>query len=244
MPVGDFQGQTAVVTGASSGIGRAIAVGLAQQGATVCLVGRDASSLEAIARNYPALASGVVCYKADLEDDKDLLELKARLRWNLGHVDVLVHSAGAICLGRIESARIEDLDQQYRINVRAPYVLTQALLPMLKLRKGQIVFINSSVSLRNAEANLGQYSATKHALKAIADSLRSEVNAEGLRVLSVYPGRTASRMQEAVRGLEGKEYSPERLMQPEDVAAVVLHALCLPRTVEVTDISLRPLAKC
>jgi NADP-dependent 3-hydroxy acid dehydrogenase YdfG len=90
---------------------------------------------------------------------------------------------------------------------------------------------------------VGPYAATKHALKAFADSFREEVNAEGLRVLSVYLGRTASPMQARIHALEGKAYHPEYLLQPSDVAAVVLNALCLPRTAEVTDISLRPLRK-
>jgi NADP-dependent 3-hydroxy acid dehydrogenase YdfG len=134
------------------------------------------------------------------------------------------------------------LDRQYRINVRAPYMLTQALLPMLKSRRGQIVFINSSAGL-NARANVSQYAATKHALKAVADSLREEINAEGLRVLSVYPGRTATPMQADVHTMEGRAYRPDRLMQPEDVAAVVINALSLPSSAEVTDIHVRPLIK-
>jgi NADP-dependent 3-hydroxy acid dehydrogenase YdfG len=104
------------------------------------------------------------------------------------------------------------------------------------------VFINSSAGL-GAKAGVGQYAASKHALKAIADSLRAEVNALGLRVLSVFPGRTASPMQAAVHALEGKAYHPESLLQPQDVAAVVLNALSLPRSAEVTDISIRPLVK-
>jgi NADP-dependent 3-hydroxy acid dehydrogenase YdfG len=113
---------------------------------------------------------------------------------------------------------------------------------MLIPRQGQIVFINSSAGL-TAKAGAGQYAATKFALKAIADSLRAEVNALGLRVLSVYPGRTASPMQAAIYKMEGKAYNPERLLQPEDVAACVINALSLPRTAEVTDIQVRPLVK-
>jgi NAD(P)-dependent dehydrogenase (short-subunit alcohol dehydrogenase family) len=137
---------------------------------------------------------------------------------------------------------VADFDGQYRTNVRAPYVLTQALLPMLRSRQGQIVFINSSVGL-NARAGVGQYAATKHALKALADSLREEVNAASVRVLSVFLGRTASPMQAGIHAAEGKAYHPERLLQPQDVAAVVLNALSLPRTAEVTDISIRPFMK-
>ena len=83
----------------------------------------------------------------------------------------------------------------------------------------------------------------KYALKALADSLREEVNAAGVRVLSVFPGSTASPMQAAVHAMNGQEYYPERLMQPEDTAAVVIQALSLPHSTEVTDIILRPLRK-
>jgi NAD(P)-dependent dehydrogenase (short-subunit alcohol dehydrogenase family) len=174
--------------------------------------------------------------------DEDIEALAAHLQQSCGHLDLLVHSAGVYSMGRIESAPAAELDWQYRTNVRAPYVLTQALLPLLRPRQGQIVFVNSSAGL-SARANVSQYAATKHALKAIADSLRAEVNAEGIRVLSVYPGRTATPMQAAVHQIEGRAYHPDRLMQPEDVADVVLNALLLPRSAEVTDIHVRPLAK-
>jgi len=155
---------------------------------------------------------------------------------------VLVHSAGVISMGPVESAPVEELDRQYRINVRAPYVLTRALLPMLMPRRGQIVFVNSFAGLA-AAPNLSQYAATKFALKALADSLRAEVNPAGVRVLTVYPGRTATPMQAAVHEMEGKPYRPESLAQPEDVAALVIGALCLPRTAEVTELFVRPMRK-
>jgi NADP-dependent 3-hydroxy acid dehydrogenase YdfG len=130
----------------------------------------------------------------------------------------------------------------YRINVRAPYLLTQILLPELKLSKGQIVFVNSSAG-RRAGFNTSQYSATKYALRAIASSLRQEVNLEGVRVLSVYPGRTATPMQASVHAVEGKEFEVDRLLQPEDVAAAIVSALSLPLSAEVTDIEMRSLHK-
>ncbi len=237
-----FINRIAVITGASSGVGKAIALSLGAQGATLCLVGRKLETLETVAESVRPTASRVLCYRADLSLDQDIMELKERLQKDCGQIDVLVHSAGIISLSQLDAAHVEDFDLQYRINVRAPYVLTQALLPMLRLCTGQIVFINSSVGL-NAKANVGQYAATKHALRAIADSLRDEVNAEGLRVLSVYLGRTASFMQAAIHEMEGRVYQPERLIQPEDVAAVVMNALSLPQTAEVTDISIRPLSK-
>ncbi len=237
-----FADQIAVVTGASSGIGKAITLELAAQGATLCLVGRKLATLEAVAERAHTMAPQVRCYRADLTLDKDIRELTARLQQDFGYIDMLIHSAGVISLGQLEVAPVEDFDWQYRTNVRVPYALTQALLPMLRSRRGQIVFINSSVGL-GAKANVGQYAATKHALKAIADSLREEVNADGVRVSSVFVGRTATRMQEAVHEMEGRVYRPERLMRPEDVATVVINALSLPRSAEVTDIIMRPLAK-
>lgn len=230
----------AVVTGASSGVGRAIALGLAAQGAVLGLVGRRLETLQAVAESARPTAPQVHCYRVDLSVDDHITELTQRLLLDFGQIDLLVHSAGVISLGPVEHAPIEEFDWHYRINVRAPYALTQRLLPMLRSGRGQIVFINSSAGL-NARGNVGQYAATKHALKAIADSLREEVNPHGVRVLSVFLGRTASPMQAAIHEMEGKVYHPEYLMQPEDVAALVIDVLRLPRTAEVTDISIRPL---
>lgn len=234
--------QSAVITGAGSGIGRAIALGLAEKGVKTCLLGRKLETLEAVAKIARPATSHVMCYQVDLTVDQEVRKVSDRIQRDCVYVDMLIHSAGVIFLGRLESASIEDFDLQYRTNVRAPYFLTQALLPMLKSRQGQIVFINSSAGL-NAVPQLGQYAATKHALRAIADSLRQEVNAEGLRVLSVYPGRTASPMQADVFKMKGRDYHPELLMQPEDLAALIISALALPRSVEVTDIHIRPLIK-
>lgn len=126
--------------------------------------------------------------------------------------------------------------------VQPPYLLTQALLPLVKLAQGEIVFINSSAGI-HARDQIGAYAASKHALRAIADTLRMEVNAFGVRVLSVYPGNTATAMQEAIQDHTGKRLENQYLLQPEDIASVVIHALLLPRTAEVTDIQLRPFRK-
>lgn len=234
--------QVAVITGASSGIGKAIALGLATQGAKLCLVGRKRETLEAVTAIARKTAPTVLSYCTDLTVDEDVGKLKTNLERDFGRVDLLVHSAGAFSMGLLQKTSVEELDWLYRANVRAPYVLTQALLPMLLSSQGQIVFINSSV-IMYARANVGQFAATQHALKAIADSLREEVNPLQVRVLSVFPGRTATPRQVIIHEIEGKPYDPERLMQPEDVAAVVINALSLPRSAEVTDISLRPFVK-
>jgi NADP-dependent 3-hydroxy acid dehydrogenase YdfG len=237
-----FSDYTAVVTGASSGIGKAITLALAAQGATVCLVGRKRDTLETVAESARAKAATALSYQADLTIDQDVRNLTVSLQRDFQSLDLLIHSAGGIALGKVESASVENLDRQYRINVRGPYLLTQALLPMLRTRQGQIVFINSRAGL-SANANESQYSATKYALRAIADSLRGEVNPYGLRVLSVFLGNTATPMQAEVHRMKEKIYRPELLIQPDDVASVVLNTLSLPRTAEVTDIRIRPLIK-
>jgi aminopeptidase-like protein/NADP-dependent 3-hydroxy acid dehydrogenase YdfG len=238
---GGLEGRTCVVTGASSGIGAAIALALTAEGATVCGVGRRREGLDDTASRVNGAGRFVAC-EADLMDDRGPERLTSALIERHGHVDVLVHAAGTIALGAMETAAVEDLDRLYATNVRAAYRLTQGLLPALRDSQGQIVFINSTVGLA-ARANVAQYAATKQALRAIADSLREEVNPLGIRVLSVYPGRTATPLQAGVHEEEGRPYSPERLVQPADVASLVVTALTLPRSAEVTDITVRPMLK-
>jgi NADP-dependent 3-hydroxy acid dehydrogenase YdfG len=233
-----FKDQVAVVTGASSGIGKAVALSLAEHGATVCLVARRLKELETIASSSRATLSELLPYQTDLSKREDLDQLITRLRTDFQHIDIIVHSAAAYERHRFACAPISDFEVQYRTNVIAPYALTQALLPRIPAQRGQIVFVNSSAGLA-APDNLSQYAATKHALKAVADSLRKEVNQDGIRVLSVYLGRTATPLQERVHEMENRTYRPENLMQADDVAAVIINALSLPRTAEVTDIQMR-----
>jgi NADP-dependent 3-hydroxy acid dehydrogenase YdfG len=234
--------QVAVVTGASSGIGKAIALSLAEQGARICLIGRKRETLEEIAKAAGNGSSKARVYEADLTRDQDIHALASYLERDFGRVDVLAHSAAEIRHGEQASATVEEFDLQYRTNVRGPYLLTQLLLPLLRVGPGQIVFVNSSAGLK-APAGAGAYAATKHALRAIADSLRDEVNGQGVRVLSVFPGRTATPRTAELFAREGKCYRPELLLQPEDVASMVVHAMALPRTAEVTEFSIRSLRK-
>ena len=237
-----LDGQVAVITGASSGIGRAIALGLADQGVSLCLLGRDLQALESVANTARSKTAQSRCYQVDLEVDSEVQQVIADINRDIKSVHILIHSAGAIWLGPVETADAGLLDRHYKINVRAAYVLTHGLLPTLKSQRGQILFVNSSSGLV-AKANAGQYAASKHALKAFADSLRAEVNPEGVRVISLFLGRTASRMQAAVHAAERKQYHPDLLMQPEDVAVMAIQALTLPRTAEVTEIHMRPMQK-
>ena len=234
--------RVALVTGAGSGIGRAIALALAQRCDTVWLVGRRPEPLDATAASANGHAAALRAWPADLTDDADLGRLHDAIVNRSGRLDAVVHSAGTIGFGRVEEATADDLDAQYRANLRAPYLLTQALMPLLRASGGDVVFVNSTASLA-PKPEVGQFAATQAALRAIADSLRSEVNEEGDRVMSIFPGRTATPRQERIHAREQRPYRPERLMQAEDVAAMVAAALELPRTAEVMEIVMRPFVK-
>jgi len=238
----DFEGQISVVTGASRGIGYAIALDLARQGSVVCAVGRSLEVLETLGGGEGKVSGSFVPFRADLENDRDVQGLATGLLRSFVGLDILVHCAGQIAFGTVGSGSVDDFDRLYRINARAPFLLTQALLPMLRTRKGQIVFVNSTAGVL-AKPGAAGYSASKHALRAVADALREEVKKDGLRVISVYPGRTATLMQEEASKAEGIRYIPESLIQPEDVARVVLEALRSDRKAEITDVSVHPASR-
>lgn len=237
-----FAGQVALITGAGSGIGRATALALAAEGASLWLVGRRLAALEDVAAQARSLKADVRCCAVDVGLDSDVAALAARVHAESAGLDVLIHSAGTIAMGALESAAVADFDRQYQINVRAPYLLTQSSLPALRSKQGQVVFVNSTAGL-TAAPHLSQYAATKFALKALADSIRAELNPDGIRVLTVYTGRTATPMQQTVCEMEGRPYRPEQLIQPGDVAALIISALALPRTAEVTEVAVRPMQK-
>jgi NADP-dependent 3-hydroxy acid dehydrogenase YdfG len=238
----DLRNQLALVTGASGGIGRAISATLIERAAGVIMVSRDKVKLEAAARNLRSDTQWVETCPCDLTTDDEVDALSAGVAARHARLDILVHCAGVIDHGNLADMPASSLDRQFQANVRGPFLLTQRLLPLLQKPRGQIAFVNSSAGL-DARPSAGFYSAMQHAFKALADSLRLEVNAAGVRVLSVFPGRTATQRTAVLHAKEGRPFQPELLLQPEDVASVVVHALALPWTAEVTNISIRPMLR-
>ncbi len=227
-----FQNKRALVTGASSGIGQAIALALAAEGAQI----------HAVARNWPEPPADWQLHNADFTVEADVKRLAAEVSASKAPLDLMIHCAGVLEIGAVAEFSLTQLDKMYQVNVRAPFLLTQLLLPDLTKNSGQIVFMNSSAAIA-PNAALAGYSSSKAALKSIADCLRLEVNSSGVRVMSVYPGKTASVMQQRAHELASKPYDAAHLMQPEDVAQMVLSALALPKTAEMTDLHLRPMKK-
>ena len=194
-----------VVTGASSGIGREIALSLASQGATLILIGRKVARLREVAALCAGRGSVANCYKADLLSSADIRSLGRQVIRDWGDIDILIHSAGIIRRGEISDARIEDFDTQYQCNVRAPFQLTQIFLPGLKRNRGQIVFINSTCGL--VATGGGSVRRRKHALKALADSIRMK-SIPLASAWSVSIGTDGNAVQARLHWFEKKLYHP------------------------------------
>ncbi|MFE2180084.1 SDR family oxidoreductase [Streptomyces sp. NPDC059455] len=225
---------THLITGAGSGIGAAVTERLAERGDELWLLARDAGRAKELTERFP----GVRTVVGDLADPD-------RLSWALGHqtlpdrLDSLLHIAGVVDLGEVGELTPKAWNRQLAANLVAPAELTRLLLPQLRLAQGHVVFVNSGAGLR-ANAQWAAYAASKHGLKALADALRWEESGNGVRVTTVYPGRTATPMQVKVHQQEGKEYDAERWIAPETVATTILTALDLPHDAEITDLQVRP----
>ncbi|MFJ8669303.1 SDR family oxidoreductase [Streptomyces sp. NPDC093600] len=225
---------THVITGAGSGIGAAVARRLHARGDELVLHARDAGRAKELVGEFP----GARALVGDLADPD-------RLSWAFSHqslperVDTLLHIAGVVDLGPVGELTPKTWHHQLNVNLVSPAELTRHFLPQLRLSQGHVVFVNSGAGL-SAHAEWAAYAASKHGLKALADSLRQEEHAHGVRVTSVYPGRTASPMQAKVHAQEGKEYDASRWIDPESVATAILTAIDLPRDAEINDLTVRP----
>lgn len=231
--------RTHLVTGGGSGIGRVLAQRLLDRGDRVLLVARSQRRAEELAADLPDAGRTVVL---DLADPAGVAAGVAA--WDLPDdlgLDSVVHCAGVVDLAPVEEAGPEHWQSHLDVNLTSPALLTRALLPRLRAVRGTVVFVNSTSGL-SANPEWAAYAASKHGLKALADSLRAEEAAHGVRVTSVLPSRTATPMQEAVHRQEGRDYDPARWIRPESVASTVVHVLDLPADATVTEVVLRPAA--
>lgn len=225
---------THLLTGAGSGIGAVLARRLLDRGDEVVALARDAGRARQLAEQLPRATTVV----GDLAQP-------GRLSWALSkqslpeRIDSVVHAAGVVDLGTVGELTPALWEQQLAVNLVAPAELTRLLLPVLRVSRGHVVFVNSGAGLR-ANAGWSAYAASKHGLRALADALRLEEAEHGVRVTSIYPGRTATPMQERVHRQEGQDYDPSRFITPEAVASTILTALDLPRDAHLTDLTVRP----
>jgi NADP-dependent 3-hydroxy acid dehydrogenase YdfG len=218
---------TALITGASGGIGSAIATALAPTH-TLLLAGRPSDRLDAVADRL-----GATTFPLDLTDS-DSIEASCEV---VDELDVLVHNAGLSIPGQVGDSYVEEWRATFEVNVFGAVALTLALLPALRQARGQVVFINSGAG-RNVSPGMASYSASKFALRAFADSLRTDE--PGLRVTTVFPGRTDTDMQRDLVAFEGGDYNPAKYLQADTVAAVVANVVATPPDGHVHEVVIRP----
>lgn len=219
-----------LVTGAGSGIGAATARALRARGDDLVLLARSAGRAAELAADFP----GATTVVADLGEPDTLLALDLPEA-----LDSVLHVAGVVDLHAVAESTPAEWQEQLTVNLVAPAMLTRACLPAVRRARGTVVLVNSGAGLA-AHPQWAAYAASKHGLRALADALRAEEQQHGVRVTSVYPGRTASPMQERVHSQEGKRYEAADWTSAETVARTILHVLDLPRDATVPDVSVRP----
>lgn len=224
---------TTLITGATGGIGAAVAADLAARGDRLVLCGRDPGRLAAAAAAWPG-ASWITLDLA--RPDTVTAQLDGRLP---AHIDVLVHSAGVVDLAAVAETPADVWQHTLAVNLTSPALLTRAALPALRAAAGHVVFVNSGAGL-HAAARWSAYAAAKFGLRALADALRAEEAPHGVRVTTVYPGRTATAMQARVHTQEGRPYDPHQWIPPQSVAAAIRTALDLPPQAHLTEVTVRP----
>lgn len=215
-----------VITGATGGIGRALAGRLEHH--RLILLGRDQVRLEALAARLPD-AVPVILDLTNPDGFAPALEGFTR-------IDHLIQNAGVADLGSVQDTPVGVWREILEVNLFAAVELTRVCLTRLRQVKGQVLFVNSGAGLQS-HANWGAYAASKFALRAFADALSAEESVNGLRVMTVFPGRTATAMQEKVRAQESSPYQPETYIQPETLANTIALMLETPRDSVLTQVT-------
>jgi NAD(P)-dependent dehydrogenase (short-subunit alcohol dehydrogenase family) len=226
-----FTNKVALVTGATSGIGRACALAFAKRGARVACVGRKDEALEQVTNEIRAGGGDALKLKANLADDDDSEDVVARTLTTFGRIDILVNAAGHISNGTIENTAIQSWDDMMNINVRAIFKLMQKALPSLIERKGNIVNVSSVTGLRAFPGVLA-YCVSKAALDQLTRCSALELAAKGVRVNAVNPGVVITEIHKR-GGMNQEQYSAflehskethplGRVGRPEEIADLVL----------------------
>lgn len=227
-----------LITGASGGLGRALASVLAEPDTELILTGRRADALNRVADIARSKGATAQTHVLELSSANEVLAFGKTIGSASTGLDVLIHNAAVIKLGLLAEADIADLDWHYQVNIKAPVILTTCLIERIQQARGQFVFVNSAAGLV-ARKGVGFYAATKHALKAVADSLREELTPYGVTVLNVFPSRMNTPMQELVLAMEGAVADLGRFLQPENTARIIAEAMERCRRGEITSVTLK-----
>jgi NADP-dependent 3-hydroxy acid dehydrogenase YdfG len=241
-----LKGQVAVVTGASSGIGEAIAVALARVGVRVSLLARRDERLQQLKmRLIEEGCPEPLIFKADVSESQQVKDAIQQTIEKFGQIDILVNNAGVMYLGTVDGAVTEDWKRMFDINVIGLMYCTHAVLPAMKSRKTGHVINISSVSGRVVTSRSAVYSETKFAVNAFSEGLRQEVCKDGIRVTAIEPGAVLTELtnhipDEATKKAVKDWVSNMAALKSEDIANAILYVASQPQWVNVNELLIRP----
>ena len=242
---GRLDGRVALVTGASSGIGEATAVGLAEAGAKVAIAARRRDRLEALAAKLQALGADPLVLAADLADEHEAQRIVAETEAHYGRLDILVNNAGVMYLEPVEEADLGRWRHMLEQNVLSLIASTQAALPGMRQRRdGHIVNISSTAG-RVANPNAAAYSATKFGVVAFSEALRREVYQHNIRVTVIEPGVVETELRDHIGHAATKDNlnawaDSMRQLQSVDVAEAITFCVSRPSHVNINEVLMRP----
>lgn len=222
----------AIVTGASRGIGAAVARMFAELGVAVLLVSRTEKDLNGIADYLEAegLKAYILAGDVTLAGDQDrVVDFVKRFNGGLRY---LVHNAGTARLGSVAELNPADWRRMLEVNLTAPFMMTQKLLP--HLNKGSQIFFINSVAGKNAFPGWSGYCASKAGLKALADTLRQEVRPKGIRVTTLYPGAVDTNLHDNLQ----TDWDREKMLKPSHIAGAIKHIITQPEFVAINDLDI------
>ena len=232
----ELSGKLAVVTGATEGIGRAIAFALGRAGAPVAICARSGAAVEQTVAALRAAGVDAIGRPCDVADAAAVDGFSRFVTAERGDASVLVNNAGIGRFAPLEELTLEDWDQTMGVNVRSLYLVTRAFLPGLARANGAIVNIASLAGKNGFEGGTA-YCASKHAVLGFSKALMLEVRKRGVRVIAVCPGSVATPFMDKQSRMRPNR---ERVLQAEDVAQAVLGALALPDRAMLSELDLRP----
>jgi 3-oxoacyl-[acyl-carrier protein] reductase len=230
-----LKGKKALITGGGKGIGRALAIALAQEGVDIALMGRSAGSLEEVAKEINGMGVKVAYATADVSDMNAVNTAVTHLTKELGEIDILINNAGIAAFGGFMDLEPAQWEQIIQVNLMGVYYVTRAILPgMIERKTGDIINISSTAGQRGAPLT-SAYSASKFGLLGLTESLMLEVRKHNIRVSALTPSTIATDMAKDLNLTDG---NPDKVLQPEDLAEFVIAQLKLNRRVLVKSAGL------
>ncbi len=231
-----LKNKIALVSGASRGIGRSIALHLAGEGATVIACGRSKTKLHSLIKELNAIHDGGhIPIAADLQESKTFQQIATDVKKHFKKLDILVNNAGQTLSAAFEKTNITDFDRVIGINTKAPYFLTQALLPLLKKPKRTFIINVASVVAVKGYSHQTAYSASKHALRGFSIALANELHGSGIRVHVICPGGVDTEMVSRVR----PDIKKDELIGPDEIARLVVFLVTQTNNAMIDDIHIR-----